>query len=68
MIFISEAEEQTDRYSCVQTLTPTITYVEDTSDEEAKEMAPKTDKSLRELMRGGTERLPHKKPTSPSHQ
>ena len=51
-IFISEAEEETDRYSCVQTPAPVITYVEDTSDEEAEEMAPKTDKSLRELMRG----------------
>ena len=68
MIFISETEEETERYSCVQTPAPTITYVEDTSDEEAEEMAPKTDKSLRELIRGGTERLPHRKPTSPSHQ
>ena len=29
-----------------------IIYVEDSSDEEAEEMAPKTDKSLRELMKG----------------
>ena len=52
MIFISETEEETERYSCVQTPAPTITYVEDTSDEKAEEMALKTDKSLRELMKG----------------
>ena len=51
-IFISEAEEEIDRYSCVQTPAPVITYVEDTSDEKAEEMALKTDKSLRELMKG----------------
>ena len=51
-IFISEAEEEIDRYSCVQTPALVITYVEDTSDEKAEEMALKTDKSLRELMKG----------------
>ena len=28
-IFISEAEEETDEYSCVQAPAPVITYVED---------------------------------------
>ena len=51
-IFISEAEEETDRYSCVQTSAPVITYVEDSSDDEVEEMASKSNKSLRELMKG----------------
>ena len=51
-IVISEAEEETDEYSCIQTLAPIITYVEDSSDDEAEEMAPKTGQSLRELMKG----------------
>ena len=51
-IFISEAEEETDRYSCVQTPTPMITYVEDSSDDKVEEMASKSNKSLRELMKG----------------
>ena len=50
-IVISEAEEKTDEYSCVQTPAPIITYVEDSSDNE-KEMASKTGPSLRELMKG----------------
>ena len=50
-IVISEAEEETDEYSCVQTPAPIITYVEDSSDNE-EEMAPKTGPSLRELMKG----------------
>ena len=49
---ISEAEEEIDEYSCVQTPTPIITYVEDSLDNEAKEMAPKPTPSLRELMKG----------------
>ena len=53
-IFISEAEEETDRYSCIQAPTPVITYVEDSSDDEVEKMAPKADKSLRELMKGRT--------------
>ena len=32
--------------------TPVITYVEDSSDNEVEEMAPKSSQSLRELMRG----------------
>ena len=52
VIVISEAEEETDEYSCIQTLAPIVTYVEDSSDNEAEEMAPKSDKSLRELMKG----------------
>ena len=40
-IVISEAEKETDEYSCIQTPTPVITYVEDSSDNEAEEMAPK---------------------------
>ena len=51
-IFISEAEEETDEYSCVQAPAPVITYVEDSSDNEVEEMAPKSNQSLRELMRG----------------
>ena len=50
-IVISEAEEEADEYSCVQTPTQIITYVGDSSDEE-EEMAPKTGQSLRELMKG----------------
>ena len=51
-IIISEAEEETDRHSCVQAPAPVITYVEDSSDNKVEEMAPKSDKSLRELMKG----------------
>ena len=51
VIIISEAEEEADEYSCVQTPAPIITYVEDSSDNE-EEMAPKTGLSLRELMKG----------------
>ena len=50
-ILISEAEEEADGYSCVQTPAPIITYVEDSSDNEEK-MAPKTGPSLREHMKG----------------
>ena len=51
-IVISKAEEEADEYSCVQTPTSIITYVEDSSDNEEEEMAPKTSPSLRELMKG----------------
>ena len=51
-IVISEAEEETDEYSCIQIPAPIVTYVEDSSDNEAKEMAPKPTPSLRELMKG----------------
>ena len=51
-IIISEAEEEIDEYSCIQTPVPIITYVEDSSDTEAEEMAPKSSKSLRKLMKG----------------
>ena len=51
-IVISEAEEETDEYSCVQTSTPIVTYVEDSSDNEEEEMVPKPTPSLRELMKG----------------
>ena len=51
-IVISEAEEETDEYSCVQTPAPIITYVEDFSNNEEEKMAPKTGPSLRELMKG----------------
>ena len=49
-IVILEVEEETDKYSCVQTPAQIITYVGDSSDEE-EEMAPKTGPSLRELMK-----------------
>ena len=42
MIFISKAEEETDRHSCVQAPAPVITYVEDFSNNEVEEMAPKS--------------------------
>ena len=51
-IVISEAEEEADEYSCVQTPAPIITYLGDSSDNEEEEMAPKTGPSLRELMKG----------------
>ena len=51
-IVISKAEEETDEYSCIQTPAPVITYVEDSSDNEVEEMAPKSGQSLRELMKG----------------
>ena len=50
-IVISEAEEETDEHSCIQTPTSIVTYVKDFSDNEAKEMAPKPNQSLRELMK-----------------
>ena len=50
-IVISEAEEETDEYLCIQTSAPLITYVEDSSDNEVEEMAPKAGPSLRELMK-----------------
>ena len=50
-IVISEAKEETDEYSCVQTPAPIITYVEDSSDNEAEKMAPKPNQSLRELIK-----------------
>ena len=51
-IVISEAEEETEEYSGIQTPAPVVTYVEDSSDDEAEEMASKSGKSLRELMKG----------------
>ena len=50
-IVISEAEEETNKYSCIQTPAPIVTYVDDSSNNEAKEMAPKPSPSLRELMK-----------------
>ena len=51
-IVISEAEEEVNEYLCVQTPSPIITYVGDSSDNKEKDMAPKTGLSLRELMKG----------------
>ena len=51
-IVISEVEEETNEYSCIQTLALIVTYVEGSSDNEAEEMASKSGKSLRELMKG----------------
>ena len=51
-IVILEAKEEIDEYSCIQTPTPIVTYMEDSSENEAEEMAPKSGKSLRELMKG----------------
>ena len=49
-IVISETEEETDEYSCVQTPAQIVTYVGDSLDEE-EAMAPKTGPSLRDLMK-----------------
>ena len=51
-ILLSEIEEETYEYSCIQTPAPIITYVEDSLDNEAEEMAPRSGQSLRELMKG----------------
>ena len=51
-IVISEAKEETDEYSCIQTPAPVVIYVEDSLDNEVEEMASKSGKSLRELMKG----------------
>ena len=50
-IVISEAEDETDEYSCIQTPAPIVTYADESSDNKAKEMAPKPNQSLRELMK-----------------
>ena len=62
-IVILEAEEETDEYSYIQTPVPLITYVEDSSDNEVEEMAPKSGPSLRELMK-----VRNKLPTPPRDQ
>ena len=49
-IVISEAEEEVDKYSCVQTPAQIVTYIGDSSNEE-EEMASKTGPRLRELMK-----------------
>ena len=51
-IVILEAEEETDEYLCIQTPAPIIIYVEDSLDNETKEMASKSGQSLRELIKG----------------
>ena len=65
-IVISEAKEEIDEYSCIHAPAPVITYVEDSSNNEVEEMAPKSSQSLRELMKGRNKVLPPKKPTSPN--
>ena len=50
-IVILEAKKEIDEYSCVQTSSPIVTYVEDSFDNEAEDMAPKPSPSLRELMK-----------------
>ena len=40
-IVISKAKEETDEYSCIQTPAPIVTYMEDSSKNEAEKMAPK---------------------------
>ena len=49
-VLISEAEEEADEQSCVQTPAQAITYIADTTDEE-EDMASKTGPTLKELMR-----------------
>ena len=51
-IVISEAKEEVNEYSCVQTPAPIITYMGDSSDIEGEDMTPKLGPSLRELMKG----------------
>ena len=51
-IVISKAKEEIDEYSCIQTPTPIVTYVKDSSENEVEEMALKSGKNLRELMKG----------------
>ena len=65
-IVISEAEEETDEYSCIQTPAPLITYVENSSDNEAEEMAPNLAKVWGNSWKEGTRRLPPQKPISPT--
>ena len=62
-IAISKVEEETGEYSCIQTPAPLITYVEDSSNNEVEEMAPKSGQTLRELMKGR-----NKAPTPPRSQ
>ena len=50
-IVISEAEKETNEYSCIQIPAPIVTNVENSSDNKAEEMAPKPNPSLRELMK-----------------
>ena len=67
-IVISEVEEEADEYLCVQTPAPIITYVGDSSNNEEKDMAPKTGPSLRELMKGRNKApFPQEKSKSKSH-
>ena len=56
-IVISEAEEEANDYSCVQTPALIITYMGDSSDNEEKDMTPKIGPSLRELMKGRNKAL-----------
>ena len=67
-IVILEAEEETDEYSCIQTSAPIVTYVEDSSDNEAEEMTPKPSPSLRELMKARNKAPSPKRPISLSPQ
>ena len=46
-----QVEEETDKYSCIQTPGPIVTYMKDSSDNEAEEMAPKPNQILRELIK-----------------
>ena len=70
-IVISKAKEEADKYSCVQTPAPIITYVGDSSNNKEEDMAPKTGPSLRELMKGMNkapslqEKSKSKPPTNP---
>ena len=54
-VFISDSKEETDEYSCVQAYAPVIIYLEDFLDTEVEEMAPKSNQSLKELMKGRNE-------------
>ena len=72
-VVISEAKEEADEYSCVQTPAPIITYMGDFLDNEGEDMAPKIAPSLRELMKGRNkapspqEKSKSKPPVNPPH-
>ena len=67
-IVISESEKETDEYSCIQTPAPIVTYVENSSDNEAEETAPKPNQSLREFMKARNKAPSPKRPISLSLQ
>ena len=66
-IVISEAEEEVDEYSCIQTPAQIVTYIGDSLDKE-EEMASKTGPSLKELMKNRNKAPSPQDKTSPNHR